>query len=193
MKTKSFHVILLLILCMVLQNNEANAQRRTVIVSNRPTRTTVVVTRIPRHRVVYVNRRIVRPVLRVLPTAAILIAQANSKYYYHAGCYYIETPAGFRTVAPPPGLVVATLPPHFVRITARSGSFLYYGGVFYEEVSGGFRVIESPVGARIINLPEEAEMVTVNRNNYYEFNGTLYKKIQTEDGTVYEVSGIIND
>jgi hypothetical protein len=193
MKTKSFHVILLLILCVLFQSNEVKAQKRTVVVRSRPARTTVVVKRIPRHRVVYVNRRIVRPVLRVLPTAAVLIVHGNARYHYHSGCYYIEAQDGYRAVAPPVGLVVATLPPHFTRVSVRSGSCFYFGGVFYEEVAGGFRTIESPVGVRVLNLPEDAEMVTVNKNRYYEFNGTLYKNVQTEDGIAYEVSGVINN
>jgi len=130
MKPKSlFYIILVLIFCTVSGNNDVEAQRRTVVVHRRPSRT-VVVTRIPRHRIVYVNRRIVRPAIRVLSPAAIAITYGRTKYFYDSGYYYILEKDGYRIVAPPAGMVVTALPSHYVRVKANSISCLLPGWYF---------------------------------------------------------------
>jgi len=122
--------------CTVSGNNDVEAQRRTVVVHRRPSRT-VVVTRIPRHRIVYVNRRIVRPAIRVLSPAAIAITYGRTKYFYDSGYYYILEKDGYRIVAPPAGMVVTALPSHYVRVKANSISCLYLDGIFYEKYLRG--------------------------------------------------------
>jgi hypothetical protein len=189
MKTKSLYIVLIIGILLTSMNIAVEAQRR-VIVVKRPSRT-VVVTRVPRSRVVYVNHRVIRPpvVVRTPPAESVAVVYGRTRYFYHAGFYYAMRPEGYVVVPPPAGIVITVLPPRCVRVIIRSGTFFYIGGVFYTQVTEGYKVVDPPAGAQVEELPEDAEKVNVEGKIFYEHNGTLYKKVETENGFAYEVSG----
>jgi hypothetical protein len=79
------------------------------------------------------------------PTAAVTVAYGGSSYYYADGAYYTRVMSGgsvvYQVVAPPAGIVIATLPAgcHSTRVGAVTYS--QCGTTYYERVGGGYRVV----------------------------------------------------
>jgi hypothetical protein len=192
MNTKWFNVVLIVAVLLASVNIATHAQRRVVV---RKPGKTVVVTRVPRSKVVYVNRREAprHVVVRTLPSECVTIVHRNRNYYYHGGRYYENRPEGYVVVPPPAGIVITTAPPRMTRVVVRTGIFFYLSGVFYKEAPGGYKTVTPPEGAQVEELPEDAEKVNIDGKIFYDDNGTLYKKVETENGYAYEVSGNVED
>ncbi len=193
MKKTNLKLILFLLFIALFATVETQAQRRVVV--RRPSKT-VVVTRVPRSRVVYVNRPAPyrrNVVVRALAPARLRLVHRGVTLYYHAGIYYRTHANGYVVVVPPPGFVIPVLPVNYARVALTWGTFFYFNGVFYQEVDDGYKVVKAPEGAIIKTLPEDASKVTIDGKIFYEHNGTLYKKVETEDGFAYEVSGEITE
>lgn len=195
MKTKILYRSLIFAVLVTTTGFEGYSQRRVVV--TQPSRT-VVVTRVPRSRVVYVNPRPVPPprpvVIRTMPPTAVVVVHGRYRYHYCDGFYYAARPEGYVIVRPPAGIVITVLPVNSIRITvAAGGVFFYNGGIFYRESEGGYKTVTPPAGARVPGLPENAEKVNVEGKIFYEDNGTLYQKVETETGFAYEVSGNVED
>jgi hypothetical protein len=194
MKTKFACKLLSTILFLSSICISAKAQRRVVV--TKPSQT-VVVTRVPRSRVMYINPRVITPprpvVVRTIPTTSVTIAYGHSRYYYYGGVYYVQRPEGYVVINPPVGVIITVPPAGFVRVTAYSCPYLYFEGIFYKEVPEGYKIVTPPVGAQIPKIPEGAEKVSIEGKIFYEYHGTLYKKVETETGFAYEVSGNVEN
>lgn len=190
MKRKASYMFIAVIIGLFFASSQSEAQRRVVV--RHPSKM-VVVKKVPRNHVVYVNRRTVvrQPVLTRIPAPAVRIVHRNVHYHYFGGSFYVSHAGGFVIVAPPSGIVIATLPAHFIRLTVRAHAYYYASGIFYKKTDNGYETVEPPVGAMVEYLPDVAEKVLVDDKVYYEVHDTLYQKVETADGFVYEVTGMV--
>lgn len=115
----------------------------------------------PRHRVERQHRRaernryewrrdryqvVRRPAapLRGLPPGHARVHIGKRSYYVHRGHYYVRHSSGFVLVAPPVGVVVATLPVGAISLRIGGVGYFLAGGVYYRHASRGYVVVTAP-------------------------------------------------
>ena len=79
------------------------------------------------------------------PKAAVTVAYGGSSYYYAEGAYYTRVVSGgavaYQVVAPPAGIVIATLPVGCKSVRVGNVAYSQCGTTYYERVGGGYRVV----------------------------------------------------
>ena len=130
------------------------------------------------------------------PAGAIVISDSTHSYYYKAGIYYIQRPAGFVVSLPAPGIRLKGLPIGYRLVPLGQKLYFYYYGVFYAQVenSDNYQVVEPPEGAVTDALPDGYVIKKVDNTEYYFINGVYYAEVGApamENKTGYEVVTII--
>lgn len=168
LKSKSCSFIILgILLCLGLQSQ---AQRVVV----RPHRKAFIM---PHRAVVYR-----RPVVRVMPSNAIVINHHGVGYHVHHGVYYRQTAGGYVVVRPPYGFRLRALPIGYRSIHIGLHPYYYYGGVYYIEIDNQYEVVQAPENCVRKQLPSEYKKVIVDNKVYYLNNGSYYEKQIAENG-----------
>jgi len=138
------------------------------------------------HRTAYMksHRAIVyrRPVVRVMPSTAIVINHHGASYHVHNGVYYRYTAGGYIVVRPPYGFRLRRLPIGFRSIYIGLNPYYYYGGVYYIQVDNQYEVVEAPENSVKKKLPSEYKKVVVDNKVYYLNNGFYYEKQIADNG-----------
>lgn len=138
-----------------------------------------------RHRAAFVSphRAIIyrRPVVRVMPSTAVVINHQGVGYHYYHGSYYRYTAGGYIVVRPPYGFRLRFLPWGYRSIYIGTSPYYYYGGVYYLEIDDEYEVVKAPENYVKKQLPSEYKKV-VGDKVYFLNNGFYYEKQITEDG-----------
>ncbi|MEL7146178.1 MAG: DUF6515 family protein [Bacteroidota bacterium] len=185
---KSIYIITLLLLAIVFTfPQELVAQK---VVKSRK-RTTVVVKKTPRSKVVYVSKRQSNRSIRVMPKGTTTIRHGQTSYYLSDGIYYHRNNSGFVTVKAPVGLSVVSLPVGNSRVAVGSVTYHYAGGSFYRPQANGFVVVQAPLGAQVVGLSKKALKVKIDGKVYYEYRDVIYRKVRVRNGYAYQVAGEI--
>lgn len=136
-----------------------------------------------------------------LPAGYAAMRIADALYYYAAGLYYQETPAGYIIVDPPAGAVVRVLPSGYKTIVYGGRTYCYYNRAYYLQQSPDQYVVVTPPPAVVtqnppaVEAPEKTVVVTVPNPNgsyipvtlkkysdgYEGPNGEFYKDYPTID------------
>ena len=88
--------------------------------------------------------------ITVLPKAHKTIIVRKQRYHVHNGIFYRAAGNGYRVVATPIGLNVATLPVGFVTINLNGGRYYRHGNTYYRAAKRGFVVVARPKGVRVV-------------------------------------------
>jgi hypothetical protein len=79
------------------------------------------------------------------PRAAVTVAYGGSSYWYDSGVYYTRVISSgdtvYQAVAPPPGIVIVTLPAGCRTVRVGGVAYSQCGPTYYQRVSGGYRVV----------------------------------------------------
>jgi Family of unknown function (DUF6515) len=82
------------------------------------------------------------------PRAAVTITFGGSSYWYEGGAYYTRVISNgamvYQVVAPPAGIVVATLPAGCTSVRVGGVAYSRCGPTHYQRVGGGYRVVVLP-------------------------------------------------
>ena len=180
-----FAIPMLLLMILVVTPQDSFAQR---VVKSRK-RTTVVVRKTPRSKVVYVNRRSKVRTLRVLPRAARAVRFGRTSFYVANGVYYRKSATGFVIVKAPVGVRVTRLPAKRKRVIFGSATYYYAAGTFYQKQAGNYIVVAAPAGALLYDVSADVDKVKIDGEVYYEYADVIYEKIKTPNGVAYRVVG----
>ena len=79
------------------------------------------------------------------PRAAVTVAYGGSSYWYEGGAYYTRVISGgapvYQVVAPPAGIVIATLPAGCRSVRVGGVAYSQCGPTYYQRVGTGYRVV----------------------------------------------------
>jgi hypothetical protein len=79
------------------------------------------------------------------PTAAATVTYSGSSYWYGNGVYYTRVISNgqtvYQVVAPPPGIVITTLPAGCSSVRVGGVAYSQCGPTYYQRVSGGYKVV----------------------------------------------------
>jgi hypothetical protein len=79
------------------------------------------------------------------PRAAVTVAYGGSSYWYEGGAYYTRVISGgapvYQVVAPPAGIVIATLPVGCRSVRVGGVAYSQCGPTHYQRVANGYRVV----------------------------------------------------
>lgn len=167
-KSKIHSLIILSLLLFIGIQTQA---QRVVVRSNRVAMIT------PPRAVIYR-----RPVMRVIPRAAIHVRHRGVGYHVHHGVYYRPVAGGYVVVRPPYGFRLRRLPMGYRYIHIGLHPYYYYGGVYYIEIDNQYEVVEAPDNSVRKQLPSEYKKVVVDNNVYYLNKGSYYEKQIAENG-----------
>jgi len=158
--------------------------------------------------------RVVRPVrpapalslsfLLAPPSGHVVLSVAGTTYYRHSHVYYRRAWHGGRwvymRVAPPVGVIVASLPPTPDRVVINGQVYYRDGATYYVEQrpqaaaanstlpsSPQYMVTKPPVGAVVEQLPSGAETVTGGGTTYHRVGDVYYLAINAGGVTKYVV------
>ena len=112
-------------------------------------------------------------------------------YYFYNGLFFDYYGGYYRSIFPPFGLTIGSLPYGYWGFNFGGFPYYYYNGIYYQEHEKKYQVVQAPIGASVPQIPKEAKVVVLNNEKYYEYNGTYYKEYIKEDGSIwYTVAGL---
>ena len=117
-------------------------------------------------------------------------------YYFYDGLFFDFYGGYYRSIFPPIGLMIGTLPYGYWGFNYGGYPYFYHSGIYYQQQDNNYQVVQAPVGASVPQLPKDAKIVVINNENYFEYNGTYYKEYTKEDGTkwylIAGLNGVLN-
>jgi len=85
-------------------------------------------------------------VMKTLPRGNRVVIHGRSRYYFHGGAWYRPSGRTFIITAPPFGMIVPFLPPHYATVWIGGIPYYYANDVYYTQSAGGYIVVEPPNG-----------------------------------------------
>ncbi|WP_024612180.1 DUF6515 family protein [Pseudoalteromonas sp. TB64] len=126
-----------------------------------------------------------------LPRNSASIRFNGISFTFNDGIYYRKAKSGYRSVIPPRGLRIRSLPKHYSRIRHHNTTYYTYQNVYYVADNDGYTVVDTPniqlnkaikignandysLGETYDSLPSSAEAVTINSKQYFKYNDIYF-------------------